>query len=109
MRDFKQEAAERRQAELDAGARAVALFGKFEKIDKETIKLREAFPTLTIATVLNKPYTHVTVRARSQILAPINSLGVLSENYSSTNETEFEDPIEGFPSDYLVTQLALIS
>lgn len=98
------------QAEIEAGRRAVALYGKIEKVDKQTKILNEAFPRLTIAAVLNKPYTHVTVRARAQFLAPIASTAVLtSDEYASYNEVTFEDPLDDYPTDYLVTQLALIS
>lgn len=108
-RDYKKEAEERRQAEIDLGAKRVALYGKLEKVDKQTEKLRTAFPTLTIASVLNKPYTHVTVRARPQFMAPLQSAGVLINEFYSSNEIEFEDPLDDYPTDYLVTQLALIS
>lgn len=112
-RDWKAEHEARRQAEMEAGARYVALYGKLEKVNNTTEKLREAFPRLSIAAVLNKPYTHVTVRAQQQFLAPIDSIGVLNENYSSISETHFEahfeDPIDDYPTDFLVAQLALIS
>lgn len=107
--NYNEEREARRQAEMEAGRRAVALYGKIEKVDKQTKKLNEAFPSLIIAAVLNKPYTHVTVRAQPQILAPMQSLGVLNENYSSADEAHFEDPIDDYPTDHLVAQLALIS
>jgi hypothetical protein len=100
---------QRTQDEIEAGKRAVALYGKLEKVDTETKKLSDAFPRLTIAAVLNKPYDHVTVRARPQFLAPIESLGVLSENYSSESEVTFIDPIDDYPTNHLVARLALIS
>lgn len=110
--NYNEEREARRQAEIEAGRRVVALYGKIEKVDKQTKKLNDAFPSLIIAAVLNKPYTHVTIRARPQILAPMQSLGVLNENYSSSDphfEAHFEDPIDGYPTDHLVAQLALIS
>lgn len=109
MRDWKKEVAERTAAELEAGRKATLLYGKLEKVDKETAKLNAAFPRLVIAAVINKPYDHVTVRARPQFLAPLESKGVLGYNYSSKDEAEFQDPIDDYPSDYLVAKLALIS
>ena len=82
---------------------------KIEKVDKQTKKLNEAFPRLTIAAVLNKPYTHVTVRARPQFLAPLQSAGVLMNEFYSSSEIEFLDPIDDYPTDHLVARLALIS
>lgn len=108
-RDWKKEHEERRQEEIEAGKKAVAIYGKLEKVDTETRKLRAAFPTLSVDAVLNKPYDYVTVRARPQFLAPMTSMGVLTENYSSKEEMIFEDPIDGYPTDHLVAQLALIS
>lgn len=95
------------EAEMEAGRRAVALYEKLEKIELGTKKLKEAFPTLLLSTVMNKPYTHVTMSIRRVKFAPMSSRFVF-DGYSK-DEIILEDPIDGYPSDYLVTQLALVS
>ena len=83
---------ERTKLEMEAGRRQVALYGMLEKVDAGTAKLRYAFPALKIDTVINQPYTHVTIRA-----------GTKHQNIM------FEDLLDDYPSDHLVAKLALIA
>lgn len=106
---WKEDRAQRTLDEIEAGKKLTMLYGKLEKVQKETNKLQVAFPRLVIAAVINTPYDHVTIRVRPQFIAPLESKGVLSDNYSTKDEAEFQDPIDSYPSDYLVAQLALIS
>lgn len=108
---WKEDSQQRTLDEIEAGKKLVLLYGKLDKVQKETNKLQAAFPRLVIAAVINTPYDHVTIRARPQFIAPLENKGVLSDNYSTKDEdeAEFQDPIDSYPSDYLVAQLALIS
>ena len=100
----------KRQAEMEAGALAVKRYAMFEAVEKGTLTLRTSFPRLLIGTVINKPYTHVTVRAEAKVnLAPLGDMAVLKDELVKPNIIELEDPIETFPSDHLVAQLALIA
>ena len=99
-----------RQTEIEAGKAAQRRWAMFEAIDKGEKVLKGAFPTLLIGTLINKPFSHVTIRAeRRPKLAPLESRGVLEGEFYLMEPVEFTDPIEGFPSDHLVAQLALIA
>lgn len=97
MGDRAKERIQQRLAEMEAGRKAVILWGKFEKIEATTTKLNDAFPRVHIGAVLNKPYTHVTIRAS------------IKQNEEYFKEIEFIDPIDEYPSEHLIAQLALIS
>lgn len=110
MRDWKKEYEERRQAEIEVGMRRVKLYGLLENCDRGTQALRAAFPTLTIDVVMNKPYTHVTIRVQPAVkLAPLDSPAVLTDEELLDREVYFDEPIEDYPSDHLTTKLALIA
>ena len=87
------------------------LYHKLAIIEEKTKMLKQAFPKLLINTVLNKPYTHVTIRAcQMPNLAPLESLAVLDTgDLSYPPEIEFEEPVEEYPTNHLVAQLALIA
>lgn len=94
--------------EMEAGRKATLLYGKLAKVEEETKKIKLAFPSLLIGTVLNRPYTHVTLRARQNKIAPLDSFAVLVDEFVA-QEIEITDPIDGYPSDHLIAQLALIA
>jgi hypothetical protein len=108
-RDYKKEAEEKRQAEMEAGRKAVVLFSKLEKLNAGTKRLQAIFPSLLIDTVINKPYDHVTMRVRRRFIAPLESPAVLTDAWFEPDEIELTDPIDGYPTDFLVTKLALIA
>jgi len=105
----------KREAEYEAGRRLAAKYALLDKIQKSQDKLKQAFPTLLIGTVINKPYTMVTVRAtRKPNLSPLFSTVLLTDEEmrrmtSVDQEIDLEDPVEEFPSDHLIAQLALIA
>jgi hypothetical protein len=80
--------------EMEVGMRRQKLYETMEKLDEECIKLRAQFPKLNIDQIVKNPYSHVTLTVQSR----------------ATNQAyEIVDPIEGFPSDYCVAQIALLS
>lgn len=95
---------------MRVGAAVVKKFELLDKVNKGADELRIAFPSLVIGTVINSPYTHVTLRAESKVnLASIDSMAVLENSLDELKQIELEDLIEEFPSDHLVAQLALIA
>lgn len=83
-----------RLAEMEAGRRRVQINMMLEKVDNSTAELRRRFPTLRIDGTIYPPYTHVTIAASSK---------------DQTQEITFEDLAKDYPSDALITQLALIA
>ena len=99
-----------RAEEMEAGKKAVYLYQKLAKMEAGTKKLLAAFPRLDIGTVVNSPYNMVTVRVLPRVkLAPLDSWAVLAEDPTTLEPMMFYDPVDDYPSDLLVTRLALIA
>jgi hypothetical protein len=95
-----------RAEEIQAGR----IYHLLAKTDGGTKMLKDAFPNLDIATVVNSPYTHVTIRVQPKVrLAPLDSPAVLENEEVEDDVIIFEDPLEGYPSNHLVAKLALIA
>lgn len=92
---------------MEAGRKAVALYTKLERVNEGTKELQRAFPRLLIDTVLNQPYTHVTMRVRNKPPSPWDMTA--EEHDYGITWLDFEDPIDSYPTDHLVAQLALIA
>lgn len=80
------------QLEMEAGALRTRLYEQLYRIDKAVLSLQKRFPTLRLNQRCVHPYTHITLWANS-----------------SAGEQGFEELLEEFPSDLLVTKLMLMS
>lgn len=88
------EPSERTKLEMEAGRKAVALYGILEKLKDSVDRIERNMPTLELHTVINAPYDIVSLIVDHKI---------------TKQRIILQEPIKGFPSDMLVTKLALIS
>lgn len=86
--------AERTQLEMEEGRKVVALFAKLQGVDDGVKLVHANLPNLWLNTLVNKPYTEVSVTV---------------QHLKTKKILHFIVPVEGFPSDHFIAQLALIA